>query len=227
MNTPNIAMPGASLSSQASASGRLFHAVFLLVRPARVLGKSPDLSCTVGRCGHLSVWLPDQHDFLCASYAWRMAPGCGAQHMRTPYEMSAALIMGLALIVGIFYSLDALYGERRDRSILFWKSMPVSDLTTVLSKWRFRWSLSRCSLMPSPWLRSSSCCCWPVLYWWGAAQISPRCGPMSLSFASRSSSFTTCSPFMGSGTRLFTAGCCWFLPPRRAHHLYGPSCRPL
>src|SRR5262249_35098365 len=32
------------------------------------------------------------------------------------------------------YSLDALHGERRDRSILFWKSLPVSDLTTVLSK---------------------------------------------------------------------------------------------
>jgi len=51
-----------------------------------------------------------------------------------PHELSAALIMGIALVVGIFYSLDALYGERRDRSILFWKSMPVSDLTTVLSK---------------------------------------------------------------------------------------------
>jgi len=37
-------------------------------------------------------------------------------------------------IVGVFYCLDALYGERRDRSILFWKSMPVSDLTSVLSK---------------------------------------------------------------------------------------------
>ena len=50
------------------------------------------------------------------------------------YELSASLIMGTALIVGIFYSLDALYGERRDRSILFWKSLPVSDLITVLSK---------------------------------------------------------------------------------------------
>ncbi len=50
------------------------------------------------------------------------------------YELSASLIMGTALIVGIFYSLDALYGERRDRSILFWKSLPVSDLMTVLSK---------------------------------------------------------------------------------------------
>lgn len=37
-------------------------------------------------------------------------------------------------VVGIFYCLDGLYGERRDRSTLFWKSLPVSDLTTVLSK---------------------------------------------------------------------------------------------
>ena len=44
------------------------------------------------------------------------------------------LIMLIAFLVGIFYSLDALHGERRDRSILFWKSLPVSDLTTVLSK---------------------------------------------------------------------------------------------
>jgi ABC-2 type transport system permease protein len=51
-----------------------------------------------------------------------------------PYHFVTALIMGAAFTVGIFYSLDALHGERRDRSILFWKSLPVSDLTTVLSK---------------------------------------------------------------------------------------------
>ena len=51
-----------------------------------------------------------------------------------PYEFAEDLIMAAALLVGIFYSVDALYGERRDRSILFWKSAPVSDLTTVLSK---------------------------------------------------------------------------------------------
>ena len=51
-----------------------------------------------------------------------------------PYEFAAMVIMLTAVIVGVFYSLDALYGERRDRSILFWKSLPVSDLTTVLSK---------------------------------------------------------------------------------------------
>ena len=38
------------------------------------------------------------------------------------------------IVVSVFYCLDALHGERRDRSILFWKSLPVSDLTTVLAK---------------------------------------------------------------------------------------------
>jgi ABC-2 type transport system permease protein len=50
------------------------------------------------------------------------------------YDLSAALIMGTTFLVSIFYCLDALYSERRDRSILFWKSLPLSDLTTVLSK---------------------------------------------------------------------------------------------
>ena len=51
-----------------------------------------------------------------------------------PYDFAAGVLMLTAMIVGFFYSLDSLYGERRDRSILFWKSLPVSDLTTVLSK---------------------------------------------------------------------------------------------
>jgi ABC-2 type transport system permease protein len=50
------------------------------------------------------------------------------------YELAPALIMGAALIVSVLYCLDALYGERRDRSILFWKSLPVSDTTAVLAK---------------------------------------------------------------------------------------------
>ena len=50
------------------------------------------------------------------------------------YNLAALMIMGTSLIVAIFYCLDALHGERRDRSILFWKSLPVSDLTAVLSK---------------------------------------------------------------------------------------------
>jgi ABC-2 type transport system permease protein len=51
-----------------------------------------------------------------------------------PYDITAMMMIFIVFIVGVFYCLDALYGERRDRSILFWKSLPVSDLTTVLSK---------------------------------------------------------------------------------------------
>src|SRR5215510_9174789 len=54
--------------------------------------------------------------------------------IEAPYDMAAIMLILTAFIVGVFYCLDALYGERRDRSILFWKSLPVSDLTTVLSK---------------------------------------------------------------------------------------------
>lgn len=61
-------------------------------------------------------------------------PARQREAIEEPYIIAAGLIMGTAFIVGIFYTLDALYGERRDRSILFWKSLPVSDLTTVLSK---------------------------------------------------------------------------------------------
>jgi ABC-2 type transport system permease protein len=51
-----------------------------------------------------------------------------------PYHIAAMMLIFTALIVGVFYCLDALHGERRDRSILFWKSLPVSDRTIVLSK---------------------------------------------------------------------------------------------
>ena len=51
-----------------------------------------------------------------------------------PYRMAAIPVIFTTVLIGFFYCLDALYGERRDRSILFWKSMPVSNLITVLSK---------------------------------------------------------------------------------------------
>src|SRR5882724_2206082 len=54
--------------------------------------------------------------------------------IQTPYDVVAIMLILTAFIVGVFYCLDALHGERRDRSILFWKSLPVSDLTTLLSK---------------------------------------------------------------------------------------------
>ena len=56
------------------------------------------------------------------------------QLIEQPFMYAALLLMFTTVVVGVFYCLDALYGERRDRSVLFWKSLPVSDLTTVLSK---------------------------------------------------------------------------------------------
>ncbi|MEM8817635.1 MAG: hypothetical protein AAGE85_17580 [Pseudomonadota bacterium] len=37
-------------------------------------------------------------------------------------------------ILTIFYCLDALYAERKDKSILFWRSLPITDTETVVSK---------------------------------------------------------------------------------------------
>lgn len=51
-----------------------------------------------------------------------------------PYGGAALLGFATAFVVGFFYCLDALQGERRDRRILFWKSLPVSDRTAVLAK---------------------------------------------------------------------------------------------
>src|SRR5437867_5728387 len=61
-------------------------------------------------------------------------PGKTRAAIEAPYNMAAIMLILTAFIIGVFYCLDALYGERRDRSILFWKSLPVSDRTTLLSK---------------------------------------------------------------------------------------------
>jgi ABC-2 type transport system permease protein len=51
-----------------------------------------------------------------------------------PYNIAAAFMMGTYILLTLFYCAEALHSERRDRSILFWKSLPVSDLITVLAK---------------------------------------------------------------------------------------------
>ena len=42
-------------------------------------------------------------------------------------------LLGLG-VLSVFYALDSLYAERKDKSILFWRSLPVTDAETVLSK---------------------------------------------------------------------------------------------
>jgi len=63
-----------------------------------------------------------------------LGPARQAARLAEPREFIAVLLVGTGLIVAAVYCLGALHNERRDRSILFWKSLPVSNLTTVLSK---------------------------------------------------------------------------------------------
>jgi len=74
----------------------------------------------------------------------------GAMDASTPFgalpaekqtKLLLVVYLGLAfvvyLVMGVivfFYALDSLYADRRDRSVLFWKSLPLSDAETVLSK---------------------------------------------------------------------------------------------
>src|SRR5690606_3990958 len=46
----------------------------------------------------------------------------------------ASLLTMAMWVLTVFYCLDALYAERKDRSILFWRSLPCTDAETVVSK---------------------------------------------------------------------------------------------
>ncbi|MFL6389804.1 MAG: ABC transporter permease [Terriglobales bacterium] len=132
MNTPNIAMPGPSLSSQTSAPRTISYTQSFYWSVRREIWENrsiyfiPLIAAAIFLFGFLINLINLRYHIR--GVAWTH------ETFSMPHEISGALIMGSALIVGIFYSLDALYGERRDRSILFWKSLPVSDLTAVLSK---------------------------------------------------------------------------------------------
>lgn len=53
----------------------------------------------------------------------------------TVLMMSVSLLFILAMwVLTIFYTLDSLYAERKDKSILFWRSIPITDAETVISK---------------------------------------------------------------------------------------------
>ena len=54
--------------------------------------------------------------------------------MQLGLAMVAMALNTVMVFVSVFYLLDCLYVERKDRSILFWKSLPVSDARIVGSK---------------------------------------------------------------------------------------------
>lgn len=44
------------------------------------------------------------------------------------------IVTTVSTITAAFYLLDCLYAERKNRTIMFWKSLPISDTSTVASK---------------------------------------------------------------------------------------------
>jgi ABC-2 type transport system permease protein len=137
MSAPSNAMPDSSLGSQSISPavippGRLLYwSVRRELWESRSIYIAPLAVAALTLFGFLisTVRLPEK-----MRAALALNPMQQRELIEQPYDFAALLIMGSSFIVAIFYCLDALHGERRDRSILFWKSLPVSDLTTVLAK---------------------------------------------------------------------------------------------
>jgi len=136
MSEPN-ALSQSSVSSQLATSSILaptrpfYWSVRRELWEYRSVYLAPLIATAVFLLGFLvsMPMLPHHRHGLSASPATQQL-----QPFLRPYEVLEGLLMVVGMIVGVVYCLDALHGERRDRSILFWKSMPVSDLATVLSK---------------------------------------------------------------------------------------------
>jgi ABC-2 type transport system permease protein len=137
MNTQSNAVPESPIDAQGiapasmSATRPMYWSVRREMWENRSIYIAPLAAAAVYLFGYLIslLWVPH-------SMRAMEAPDSTPQLivLAMPYAHAGMLLMLTGFLVGIFYSLDALHGERRDRSILFWKSLPVSDLTTVLSK---------------------------------------------------------------------------------------------
>jgi ABC-2 type transport system permease protein len=146
MNTQSNAVPESSIASQAVAPAAmsetrpLYWSVRRELWENRSLYIAPVVFAAVYLVGYLIslTWMPHGMREFWMPHTMRevatLAPMDQRVELAMPYSHATMLLMLIAFIVGIFYCLDALHGERRDRSILFWKSLPVSDLTAVLSK---------------------------------------------------------------------------------------------
>ena len=135
MTSPTNAVPNPTLETQVTATMSTTQPFYWSVRRElwenRSIYIAPLAAAGVAMLGYLLglFWLPrSMHSHS------GMAPEQQFIMMVMPYGHTGWLLLMAAFLVGVFYSLDALYGERRDRSILFWKSLPVSDVTAVLSK---------------------------------------------------------------------------------------------
>jgi ABC-2 type transport system permease protein len=82
-----------------------------------------------------AFWIHTDFDSHDVERGWAPTQGRNAVALFTIAQWALSMPLYIAMLfVLFFYALDCLYAERKDRSILFWKSMPVSDGMTVASK---------------------------------------------------------------------------------------------
>ncbi len=136
MNTPSSSMPDPTDSQKIepaamSPTRPMYWSVRRELWENRSIYIAPLVAAAVVLFGFLisTRHLPESMSGLSA-----LDPEKLAAKLAQPYSIAAMVILATSFLVAVFYCLDALHGERRDRSILFWKSLPVSDRTTVLAK---------------------------------------------------------------------------------------------
>jgi ABC-2 type transport system permease protein len=137
MNTPSSAVPESPLDPPEIAPAAMTHTrpMYWSIRRElwenRSIYIAPLVVAAVALLGFLisTIGMPERRRAVLS-----LDPALQRAAIEKPYDIAAVLLILTAFLVGMFYCLDALHGERRDRTILFWKSLPVSDLTTVLSK---------------------------------------------------------------------------------------------
>jgi ABC-2 type transport system permease protein len=132
-DTPDLtAAPAAAAQARRDVARTLYWSVRRELWENRAIWVAPMAAAGVVLFGYLIAMAQLPQRFPAARpghhHAMTMPPP------EAPYAFAGIVILATAAISGLFYCLGALGAERRDRSILFWKSLPVSDGVTVVSK---------------------------------------------------------------------------------------------
>ena len=89
----------------------------------------------ISLAGMVTVSAFDKEVHMALFGASNIAGDAERQAALTVFFLGTSWVFLLALaILTTFYTLDSLYAERKDKSILFWRSLPITDAETVVSK---------------------------------------------------------------------------------------------
>jgi len=145
MNTQSNAVPESLLGSQGIAPAAMSATRPMYWSVRRELWENRSIYIAPLAVASITLF-----GFLIATMGRAMSEANLAQQrvvLEEPFQFAMGVIMTTAFIVGIFYSLDALHGERRDRSC---SGSRCRFLTSPLCCRRraFRLSFCRCSASP-------------------------------------------------------------------------------